>query len=298
MNRRLTIAYITGRYAPMFGWTFDSLEKQVGSENDIDIIVISAQDVSFPYQVKVSAPKYSVWQGKHRLTSSEWWAMSNARNTAICLAQDGYIVFLDDRCVLQPGWLHAVREAMDGNYAIAGTYKKVHNLVVKDGLAASWDNETQDSRMPYASNKEGPAPCGGEWFFGCSCGLPLEWALNIGGYDEDCDSLSFEDCIFGIMLEKNGYPIRFDPRMAIIQDRTPGQLGPEYKRTDKGISPCDKSHRILEMVQKGGRHKAPNYFGEGGIRALRERVLKGEPFPIMQVPQNDWFDGQLVKDFK
>lgn len=50
------------------------------------------------------------------------------------------------------------------------------------------------------------------------------------------------------------------------------------------------------MVLKWGRHKAPNYYGEGGLRAVRNRVLNGEPFPIIQVPDADWFDGQLLKE--
>lgn len=291
----LTIAFVTGRDEPMVQWFHDSLESQIQPGDDISTVCVSAKfkpdELRMPSSPYFTvSPKPTVWQGSHRLTKEDWWAMSNARNTAICLAQDGYIVFLDDRCILGPKWMGAVRDAMNGNYAIAGTYTKYHGLN-SDG---TFDHlQATDSRLPFA--KPGCNPCGGEWFFGCSCGLPLEWALNVNGWDEDCDSMGYEDVYFGLMLEKNGYPIRFDQRMAVLQDRTPSESGPIYKRQDPGQSPHDKSHAMLNMV-KNGRLKSPNYHGVGGLREVRRRVLAGEPFPIVQIPQHEWFTGKPISE--
>lgn len=298
----LTIAYISGREAPYFDWFMTGLNRQLNGR-EAQVLFISpfvagdcpprrlvefvTTDEKFS-MVEICRPKPTVWQGRERLTKEDYWAVSNARNTAICLARGNYIVFVDDRCILGPQWMDSVLEAVKGNYAVAGTYTKYHGLK-PDGSFEKVDGE--DHRIKLSKG----GPCAGQWFFGCSCGLPLEWALSVNGYDEDCDGMGYEDCFFGIMLEKHGYPIRFDPRMAVLQDRTPGTSGPYYKRVDKGTSPNDKSHAMVRLVDNG-RTKAPNYFGEGGIRAMRLKVLAGEPFPVMKIPEHDWFDHQPISE--
>ena len=135
-------------------------------------------------------------------------------------------------------------------------------------------------------------PAHGQWFFGCTSAAPLEWALAINGYEERMDGLSFEDVIFGLMLTNAGYPLRYDPRMKIIEDRTPAELGTPPRRTDKGISPNDKSHAALQ--QFGSLKRAGHQWD---LRAVRAKVLAGEPFPIPTGPTTDWYDGQPLAEF-
>jgi len=308
----LTTVYHTARTRPEFGWFLDSLEPQIQAGDKIRILFVDfhatkrdLSPASYYLGQKVLSGKYpasitgvhikpTIWQGNHRITKEDWWAASNSRNTGICLCRTDWIAFLDDRCVLMPGWLDTIREAMEGKYAVFGTYQKRTGITVENGVIRHSGIVTgEDSRADYVAkyrNNEAPTPCPGEWAFGCTLALPLEWALKVNGYDETCDGLSMEDCIFGMMLANNGYELKFDRRMSIIEDRTLDALDQKpMKREDKGISPNDKSHAMLAMLKdlKQARHTID-------LRKIRQTVLAGGNFPPPVNPVTDWYDGQPI----
>lgn len=240
-------------------------------------------------------PKPTVWQGKYRLTKRDYWAASNTRNTGICHADDGHICFVDDLTVLMPGWYDAVKDCMAADYILIGAYKKVLRLTVENGVAVSWQDFTPgiDSRLKHV-NGSAQVKCTGGWLFG-SCCAPVDAFLKINGYDEDCDCVSGEDYIAGMMLERAGYRFLYDTRHMTLESEEGHHAEPPTLRIDKGVSPKDKSHAILAMA-KNGRNIAPNYFGAGGIAALRLKILAGEPFPPIGIPDRDWFDGQPLSE--
>lgn len=310
--KSLTIAFVTSRNQPMARWFVDSLNQQCRQHSEIrsvrsgpnavtrircfglDNVEYLAIDFQSTSGIRRYDPKPTVWQGPHRLTRDDWWAMANARNTALALCQTEWIAFLDDRCVLCPGWLDAISRAINDNYAVCGAYEKRHNMKVENGVIVEPGTVSgQDHRLLHIRERglNVPYACGGEWWFGCSTALPLEWALQINGYDESCDSLGMEDVIFGLQLQNAGYPIRYDPAMMIIEDRTPDHSGPIMKRTDKGTSPNDKSHALLAKL----RHlkRSTNLFD---LRELRDLACRGEPFPIPTGPTIDWYDGQPLAE--
>lgn len=300
--KSLTICYITCRPEPRFDWFMDSLAAQWPDERIVQVIIIDSLKSSRGCDLSAgniihAKPKPTVWQGKNRLTQSDWWAASNARNTGICLCRTEWIAFVDDRSVLVPGWMESIRRAMEGNYAVAGAYEKVHNLVVENGMIKSYTEPANDGnptgRDSRDSGQRDPERCHGNWWFGCTNALPLEWALQVNGYDETCDSLGMEDVIFGAMLENSGLPIRYDPRMKIVEDRTPGSIEYVAKRTDKGKSPNDKSHALLHKLQ-GLSRAAHNW----DLREVRDKVLSGEPFPVPRGPTHDWWDNQPLSEFE
>lgn len=288
MKFGLTIVYITAREKPMLTWLYESLSPQCLDGEPIRILVVDRKTI-----------KPTVWQGDYRLTQDDWWAASCARNTGICLCKTEWIAFLDDRSLLTPSWLQSVRHAMDDGYAVFGAYEKVHHLKAENGFPLSFEvlpeSTGKDSRETYVKTGNHPIPfdCGGEWAFGCNLALPLEWALNVGGYDETCDGLSMEDCIFGLMLQNNGYPLKYDPRMKILEDRTPSELGTPMIRRDKGVSPNDKSHALLEML----RHRKTAMHGFE-IREVRRNALAGKGWPKPWGPTHDFWDGQKLEDMK
>ena len=285
----LTICMTTSRPDPKIGWMLDTLIPQLTPTDKVEVLVISLHDIPKPDETRIKVryfkPKPNVWQGEHRVTKDDWWAVSNARNTGLCLCETEWIVFIDDRCRLSPEWMLAVREAMAGNYIMAGSYEKWHGEV----LAAS------DSRNDSAKGRV--VRCPGEWMFGCCVLLPLEYALRVNGYPEKCDSVSFEDVIFGLLLQNNSLQLKYDPRAKIIEDRTPGEIGVALKRSSKEKHPhdtSDKTHTILNWARTAKR--SDNGFD---IRELRAKILAGGEFPVpdKSIEHRDWFDSQLISEF-
>lgn len=323
----LTIAYITNRVDCRPEWFFDSLHAQCGGDySDIRIVVVDfyAQEHEAWKKKNVAArvkefkskckakdlfhvpPKPNVWQGPYRLPKVDFFAASNVRNTAICLAPDGYIAYVDDISVLLPGWLDRVRAAQSGGYVAFGTYAKVQKLVVQDGVVVSCVETVhgEDSRVSvvrrqfaHLTSNQMPTliPAGGSWLFGCSLAAPVDAFLSINGWDEDCDSMGAEDYPCGHMIEQAGFKLFFDIKMKTLESEELHFVEKPFLRIDKqGVQKHkDASNAYLAMLL-GGRRYAPNYFGVDGIAGLRKKVLSGEPFPICQIPANDWRDGQLL----
>lgn len=306
----LTICLTTSRREPQFEWLLDSIANQANAPQGIEIIIVDLWKderaglcvvnghlrnamIDYPYKITCVKPKPNVWQGKYRKAQSHYWAVCNARNTALCMAQTEWILFLDDRSVLMPGFFDAVKDAMAGRYIMAGAYEKRTGMTVENGFIKNGGTVIgTDVREPH-----GRRPCVGNWLFGCCVLAPVEWLLHVNGYPEIlCDGMGFEDVILGIILQNNHYQIWYDPRAKMIEDRTPDQLGEAMKRTCKERHPNDKedkAHKALARVVNMRRSENP--FGE--IRDLRSGIQRGMGFPILNLPQKDWFDGQPITEF-
>jgi hypothetical protein len=323
----LTIAYMTNRKDCCIQWFFDSLRREIkhhGAELDYSIVIVDywANEPLRKEQFKDWSkthwqnfhcdgyhhvtPKPSVWQGPHRLTKEDWFSASNARNTALCLAEDfgkgGAIVYVDDLSVLLPGWLSSVRDAMSNNYIVCGAYRKVKNLVVENGDVKSFTQFSDDNRLQYAHNDL--TPCGGNWLYGCSVAGPVESFLSVNGWPEDlCDGMGFEDCCMGMVLANAGHQLIYDRRMMTYESEEhhhiPGaqfrkedwHIGSDGKPVKGGNGATDKSHAVLNIAMASKRF--PNSYD---IRELRAKVLAGESFPIPQSPRHEWFTKQPLEE--
>lgn len=308
MKHGLTIGYITTRPECEFQWFLDAIANQRLAGEQITIIIVRGDwlpPVSFKAHEEIlvlqQPAKPNVWQGAHRLTTTEqqWWAVSSSKNTAACCCFTPWIAFSDDRCVPGPLWLQAIREAMEGNYLVGGSYSKNTNLVVQNGVAVEYtpfpEGRGLDPRKKYCDDNRltTPMELPKEWLYGCTFALPLEWYLSVGGHDETCDGLSMEDCIFSLMLANRGYARMFDPRLFILEDRTPGKLGQAIKREDFGVSPKDKSHALLDMLKD--RKTALHPFD---IRQVRRDVLAGKGWPKPWGPEKCFFTGTPVSEMR
>src|ERR1039457_1584571 len=243
----LTIAYLTSRKNPRIEWFFDSLHRQMNELriglDEIKVVVVDfyakerfTTDIATEYHFPVSVwtvPKPNVWQGEHRLTKENWFDASNARNTALCYAPDGFIAFVDDLSVLMPGWLKIVHAASFDKKIIYGSYKKVKKLVVESGKVMSCieSPEGMDSRSQYAPTD--PWPCAGSWMFGCSCAMPVEALLTINGFPEDlCAGLGSEDSCCGVVLQNAGFEFLYDRRMMTFESEEGHHEEPAFRRDD------------------------------------------------------------------
>jgi len=295
----LALTFMTGRKDPHLEWVLAELDKQVKPGDEIELIVIDAldrpaQEIGFserPWLTNLieSPPKPNAWQGKHRLTDREWWATANSRNTAIalCPSDVDYIAFLDDRAKPGPKWLDTVRRYYKHRDAVVcGSYDKIEG-------APDAQRKSEDHRRLLCPG--GKKNCGGGWLYGCTFALPLEWALEVNGFEEGCDGLTGEDYIFGLMVGNNGHRIDFDPNLYVLQDRTVGNetCKGSYACRDKGVSPNDKSHAALARF--GGR-KRTEFTPD--LRKLRGSRDEWPLWPLPNPDVRDWFDGEFVRDMK
>jgi hypothetical protein len=299
MNLDITIGYITARANPQFKWFLWSLLRQMNAADRIHIIVVDAlkdqreldlflDDGEFPncdVTIKHTLPMPNIWNGPHRVTNVDWWANSAARNTALCLAKTKWIAFLDDRCVLAKNWLNCIRDAIHNGYVVAGSYEKHDGMTVEKGEIKSYGKLITLDVSRWADGNR-PVKCGGSWLFGCTLALPVEWAMLVDGYPTICDGIGAEDSLFGVLLENNGLPIFYDRRMLMIEDRTPSACRPTMEKTDKGVSPKDKSNALVAQL----RDKKESIHAPWTIklREIREHVQRGGRFPIP--PKQTWLD--------
>ncbi len=291
--KSLTICYFTSRGAEAkYEWFLESLNLQLsGRKVEIIKVDFDAPEYDGTQRFCIS-PKPTIWQGKYRQTREDWWAASSGRNTGICLTDTEWIAFVDDRCVLSPTWLDAVEAAMEGNYVMIGSYEKRRDMVVENGKIVDQGTKvSMDNRWEHVVEQSftNPHRCGGNWVYGCSLALPLEWALQVGGFEEALDGMSAEDTAFGVMLQNNGFPICYDMRAHVVQDRTPGVGTKAFRREDKGKSPQDKSHRALELFGT-----ACNTSNRYRLLQSRQAVQAGKPFPILLGDRECFWDAEPI----
>lgn len=297
---KLSLGFCTSRPEPHLDWLVQTLAPQKRPGDVIELVIIDslygrpervAQGMLrhprvFDHVI-VAPPLPSIWQGPHRVTSCDWWALGNARNTAFVLATHDYVAFVDDRCKLGPRWLETVRRGEAARASVlAGSYDKLEYFDGPHGAVTT----TPDGRRKIAPS--GKVNCDKAWCYGCTFALPLEWALEVNGHEAGMDGLGMEDCIFSLMLANSGRRIDYVPDLFVALDRPIDPVAMHNcKRTDKGTPPADKSHSALTRF---GRRSRTEFTSD--LRALRALAKAGTPFPVPDPAHQwrDWFDGQLI----
>lgn len=264
-----------------------------------------AEAVDGRFNIRHLPPKPTVWQGPFRLTKKDWFAASNARNTALIAADGDYFVGVDDLSVLVPGWFDQVKHAATGGYCVCGAYKKVKNLLVNSGHIDAFTHypEGVDSRWNRGSDT-GIVPASGSWLFGCSFGIPLHLAIYINGFDEICDGQSAEDYDFGIRAERAGGQFFYNRNMLTLESEERHHIEPSFARDSKLVTPDRlpegykgnpmSDHVLLHSVARSSRTRS---LGTLDIKNARADFKAFGGFSTSAEPTTDWRDGTPISAY-
>jgi glycosyltransferase involved in cell wall biosynthesis len=312
-----SILYSTYRAEPAFEWLVDSLARQLGDGDDVEVIVVDgaysaergerwslAIDGRFAFRHVPAKP--SPYNGARRLTQRDYFAASSARNTGLVYARAPYVFFVDDCSVLMDGWWRAAREAIQSGIVVAGAYYKCWEMRVAGGALETFRREDAgvDSRWALGDAQRAVRVGGGQLFGGC-IGAPRELLLQVNGFDELCDSIGGEDWHLGVRLEFAGATIYYDRRMFSLESEELNRLGTPFLRLDPTLPPeaymerledfgvrgrhvpgaCDSSHMLLDIVHgTGSPGTQGNYYW---LADLDEAALAAT---VRRFPRHRWFD--------
>jgi hypothetical protein len=320
----VSIVHITHRRDPAFAWFIDSLATQIDPDDELEVIFVDGLHdpersrgierlVAGRFLYRHVPAKPNPWNGPSRLTRGEYAAMSSARNTGIVYATKPYLVFVDDLCVLSPGWWCQVKQAARERRVVAGAYQKRHEMIVQGGelISSRLEPEGLDCRWSRGDDQAAVAIGGGE-LFGAGMGAPRELLVELNGFDELCDPIGGEDYHLGLRIEWCGVPIHYCRAMLAIESEELHHQPKVVERYDKVIEPAVYMRRLLEF---GVRHRSTEGPCDGGhllldillgtrasstmgnyynLRALSEYDLEAT---VARFPRNHWLDQQPLSRF-
>jgi len=323
MTADVSIVYATGRAEPAFEWLADSLARQLGDGDDVEVIVVDRlHDKARGERFRAAAadrfdlvhvpPKPTPWQGPHRLTRADWFAASSARNSGLVHATAPYVAFVDDCAVVMPGWWDTVARGARGGAVLAGAYQRRSAMVVREGILVDGhlDAHGLDARWSRGDDAK-PVPIGGGELYGSSFAAPRELLLAVNGLDELCDGLGQEDVHLGLRLEAAGATIAYARAMLTIESEELNHAGAALERHDRWLPApryserlaefgvherhtdgrTDASHMMLDIVLGTG-----SWATHGNYYWLADLTPAHYPALVERFPTHHWFDGCPLRD--
>lgn len=335
MTPKITIAYVTGRADPKWEWFVDSMVKQIPPE-DLPLIeflfidgLLWAKDIARPdgaaikfghsnwhnparlqqlldvvggrFTYRHLPVKPSVFQGPFRLTPRDWFDATAVRNTALITASADHIAFQDDLSCPAPTWWADVKKFMHEkpHSVLEGSYRKLRDMVVENGVIASSTDHPAGHDHREEHGKAGEWAKGyGSWLFGCCFLAPIDLLLLVNGYDPRASGIGAEDSMLGLRIENAGFH-EFYYSLGMFSPESEDHHhieGNLYKREDKGVSPKDKSHALLDLAR--GSQRCDN---DGTGRSISEQRNDYRETGFVSIPSGptvDWYDGQPLSEFK
>jgi glycosyltransferase involved in cell wall biosynthesis len=322
VNEAISIVYTTCRREPAFEWFADALGAQLYDE-DVEVVVVDGchddertarfnHAAAGRFTLVHVPPKPSPYNGPLRVTGAEYFAAASARNTGIVWATKPYVVFVDDAALPMPGWFDEVVEAARHEYLVAGGYQKHWEMRVERGELVSSRSEPQgiDSRWALGDDTR-VVPLRGDQLYGCSVGVPRQALIEVGGFDELCDSVAGEDYQLGIRLTHAGLPLFYSRRMLTIESEEHHRDGPSFVRLEASLNEqaylsrlkefgvsrrstdgaLDVSHMVLDIVY--GRRQRRSIGNPYELGRLRPQDLGSL---VERFPERHWFTDQALAE--
>ena len=315
----VSIVYVTCRPEPCFAWFVESLARQLGPAERVEVVFVDghrsagraarlAALVRGRFSFRHVAPKPCPYSGPHRRTGRDYFTAASARNTGIVHARHGYVAFVDDLSVLGPEWWKEVRRAAKLRYVVAGAYQKRREMAVEGGLLVGGRLEPERLDTRWNAVDDLPlAPIPGGMLYGSSLGAPREALLRVNGFDELCDTARGEDYQLGLRLEWSGEAIYYSRAMLTVESEElhfqgaplggidlvldPARymeilagFGVAQRSTD---GPTDISHMVLDVTY--GTRSIRSHGNPYSLSDLTVRQLAALP---AQFPRRHWFTGQ------
>jgi GT2 family glycosyltransferase len=200
-----------------------------------------------------------------------------ARNRGAARAAGRFLLFIDDDCLAEPGWLTAYKQGFANapNRLLAGA---IVNGVPENRFATA----TQ-LIVAYAYTHNDRRIGGARFFNACNLAVPAEQFNRIGGFSEVFPLAAGEDYDFCHRWQHAGFGTLYLPD-AVVQHRHPLTLGGFWRQHfayGRGLYLCRR--RIARREQAPFRLEAPAFY----LGLLR--------FPMGQVAgAAGWLYGLLV----
>lgn len=146
------------------------------------------------------------------------------RNCGARFARGAWLVFTDDDCLPEPGWLRAFAEAAPGRSLLEG--------------------RTITDRPGYGPFETAPINERGGLLWSCNLAVRAQVFRDLGGFDEQFPSPHLEDVDFRERARQAGVPMEFIPAATIVHPPRP--LAPVWRqlRLDRSYFYYARKHRI------------------------------------------------------
>jgi hypothetical protein len=254
-------------------------------------------------------PSPSAYQGKHRVTSKDYFCASIPRNTGALYIKNPYVVIVDDLSVMLPGSFKHLVDYATRKLTVAFAYKKVFDLEVQAKTGnISGVRETLSGTDCRWNQDDGSLfrEISGGQFYGYAS-YPLEVFLKVNGYDEICNANGGEDYHFGIRLQKSGEKIYYS-RLVVFYESEEGDGTAFFKRDPlftleeyanfmqkynvttrfQQDGRLDMSHFILDLLTREKYWTEGNNYNISDLRNSGVKILPQQP--------SKSFDGLFLSD--